>query len=115
MSDFLHVFHAVSELEDAQATDNETTAVRVLFSRCVIVSLFFGCGRTLRRCASAGTNVAKHGLGTCDYECSGDRSEICGGFLAMSTKIVGEPSATKSAEGSWALSTNVVVKMQKSL
>lgn len=34
-------------------------------------------------------DYAQHGAGTCDYECFGDRSEMCGGFFAMSVYAYG--------------------------
>lgn len=35
-------------------------------------------------CGAAGTDIDVNGPGTCDYACTGDAGETCGGFFAFS-------------------------------
>lgn len=35
-------------------------------------------------CGSGASDIYQHGFTTCDYPCSGDNTEVCGGYLATS-------------------------------
>ena len=64
---------------DARVDGRTTTAMHDNeYTPPVLLPLLFQCW-----CGAAGTDISVNGLGVCDFACSGDPGETCGGFFAF--------------------------------
>lgn len=66
-------------------------------------------------CGDTNSNVYKYGSATCDYPCTGDAEETCGGYAAMSVYEYGGLPGSEIPDGTKYLGCYKDVRFDRAL